>query len=129
MPFLNTNGKAESITCSSPPSKVRLWGYQEAYKKWKDEKQVAFAAHCVEEAHAYMQSLPPGYAAAKPRCEINKEVTEHLRKDVLPSHYSFWQRVGIAALAIVFWPVTLDVIIAWAIVKTFDIHFGEEEQV
>lgn len=119
--------KTELITASSPPSKVKMWAYQEAGSTFNDTKSITIASDCVEEGHKYIQSLSPNYIASISRKDLDKEITRHIKGEVAKRHYGTLQRVGIVVLAMIFWPITLDVLVAWAIIKIFDIHFGTKE--
>jgi len=114
------------INALSPAHLVKSWAKQEAEKEFNSEAKVTVAAACAKLAHEYLRSLPVGYNVndkEKLRKQTAKYIQDNIREEL--SDYPWYTKLGVAILAILFWQVTLVILVGWAIIKVFKIHFGD----
>jgi len=116
--------QGQPITGNSESTLVKAWARSESKVKFADrpDKDIDFATDCIAFSHQYLKSLPIGCNVGDKEA-LHKKITQAIKEEVVPKHYSSWKRAGIVVLAILFFPITIEIIIAWAIWKALDVAY------
>ena len=110
------------ITRASEATAVKAWAAGEARQKFTKEKDISFATDCLTFAHDYVKKLPIGFNIGDGKI-LEAKIAKGIKEEVVPKHYGFWTKAGIVFAAILFLPITIEVIICWAIWKVLDVCY------